>query len=132
MWWEAWKKENEGKYEILKDAFSKTYDVKKDGNTVFVFDYGRNKIFTNEDGSTGILYLISNDLSIDADRIYEVYQKRWKIGVSRFRTLYLVGESPIGVKDSSPVAWEASWRESKAMEPSDNIFRKEYVQYIRP
>ena len=37
------------------------------------------KIFTNEDGSTGILYLISNDLSIDADRMYEVYQKRWKI-----------------------------------------------------
>ena len=36
------------------------------------------KVFTNEDGSTGILYLISNDLSIDADRMYEVYQKRWR------------------------------------------------------
>lgn len=37
------------------------------------------KVFTNEDGSTGILYLVTNDLSIDADRLYEVYQKRWRI-----------------------------------------------------
>lgn len=37
------------------------------------------KVFTNEDGSTGTLYLVTNDLSIDADRIYEVYQKRWRI-----------------------------------------------------
>ena len=39
------------------------------------------KVFTNEDGSTGTLYLITNDLSIDADRMYEVYQKRWRIEV---------------------------------------------------
>lgn len=37
------------------------------------------KIFTNEDGSIGVLYLVTNDLTIDADRIYEVYQKRWRI-----------------------------------------------------
>ena len=37
------------------------------------------KVFTNEDGSTGTLYLITNDLSIDADRMYEVYQIRWRI-----------------------------------------------------
>jgi hypothetical protein len=37
------------------------------------------KIFKNEDGSTGVLYLVTNDLTIDADRIYEVYQKRWRI-----------------------------------------------------
>lgn len=37
------------------------------------------KIFTNEDGSIGILYLVSNDLTLDADRLYEVYQKRWRI-----------------------------------------------------
>lgn len=37
------------------------------------------KVFTNEDGSTGTLYLVTNDLSIDADRIYKVYQKRWRI-----------------------------------------------------
>jgi hypothetical protein len=37
------------------------------------------KIFKNEDGSTGILHIVTNDLDNDADRIYEVYQKRWRI-----------------------------------------------------
>jgi hypothetical protein len=37
------------------------------------------KVFKNEDGSTGVLYLVTNDLTIDSDRIYEVYQKRWRI-----------------------------------------------------
>lgn len=37
------------------------------------------KIFKNEDGSTGILYIVTNDLNSDADRIYEIYQKRWRI-----------------------------------------------------
>lgn len=55
-----------------------------DSNTVYLKDVGFpvqliKKVFTNEDGSTGILYLVTNDLSIDADRIYEVYQKRWRI-----------------------------------------------------
>jgi len=37
------------------------------------------KIFKNEDGSTGILYLVTNDLESSPDRIYEIYQKRWRI-----------------------------------------------------
>jgi hypothetical protein len=37
------------------------------------------KIFKNEDGSMGILHLVTNDLDSDADRIYDVYQKRWRI-----------------------------------------------------
>ena len=37
------------------------------------------KIFKNEDGSTGTLYLVTNDLESSADRIYEIYQKRWCI-----------------------------------------------------
>ena len=89
------------------------------------------KVFKNENGTTGTLYLVSNDMHCSAERLYEVYQKRWRIGVSRLRTLHLVGESPTEVKDSSLVAWEASWRESKTMEPSDNIFRKEYAQCTR-
>jgi hypothetical protein len=39
------------------------------------------KIFTNEDEKSGTLYLISNDLGLDADRMYEVYQKRWQIEI---------------------------------------------------
>ena len=41
--------------------------------------YQIKKIFKNEDGSTGELYLVTNDLESDADRIYEIYQKRWRI-----------------------------------------------------
>ena len=37
------------------------------------------KIFKNEDGSTGTLYLATNDLESSADQIYETYQKRWHI-----------------------------------------------------
>ena len=37
------------------------------------------KVFKNEDGSTGTLYLVTNDLDVDSDRIYEIYQKRWRI-----------------------------------------------------
>lgn len=42
-------------------------------------DFGHNG--KNEDGSTGILYLASNDLNRDADALYEIYQKRWDIEV---------------------------------------------------
>ena len=37
------------------------------------------KIFKNEDGSTGILHIVTNDLNSDADRIYAISQKRWRI-----------------------------------------------------
>lgn len=37
------------------------------------------KVFTNEDGSEGILYLVSNDFSSSADQLYSLYQKRWSI-----------------------------------------------------
>lgn len=37
------------------------------------------KVFKNEDSSTGTLYLVTNDLDIDSDRIYDIYQKRWRI-----------------------------------------------------
>ena len=37
------------------------------------------KVFTNEDKSTGTLYLVTNDLDNDADQTYEIYKKRWRI-----------------------------------------------------
>ena len=37
------------------------------------------KVFINEDGTTGTLFLVTNDLDSDADQIYEVYKKRWRI-----------------------------------------------------
>ncbi len=37
------------------------------------------KVFKNENGSTGTLYVVTNDLSLDSERLYNIYQKRWKI-----------------------------------------------------
>lgn len=37
------------------------------------------QVFKNEDGSTGILYLASSDLSLTYNSITAIYQKRWKV-----------------------------------------------------
>ena len=39
------------------------------------------QIFTNKDGSTGTLYLITNDLDATATTIETIYKKRWKVEV---------------------------------------------------
>ncbi|QIX57042.1 transposase [Piscirickettsia salmonis] len=75
----------------LDDKINRNYQpVKsldlKDSEAIDVYLQGINfpvrlmkKIFTNEDGSTGHLYLITNDLETDGDGLYKIYQKRWKI-----------------------------------------------------
>lgn len=37
------------------------------------------QVFTNEDGSTGLLYLVTSDLTLDYLTLTTIYQKRWKI-----------------------------------------------------
>jgi hypothetical protein len=37
------------------------------------------QVFTNEDGSTGVRYLVTSDLTLTADQIITIYQKRWKV-----------------------------------------------------
>jgi DDE superfamily endonuclease len=37
------------------------------------------QVFTNEDGSTGILYLVTSDLTLGHVDIVTIYQKRWKV-----------------------------------------------------
>ena len=39
------------------------------------------QVFTNKDGSTGILYLACSDLDCDQAAIQTIYQKRWKVEV---------------------------------------------------
>jgi len=39
------------------------------------------QIFTNKDESTGILYLITNDLNLTQDTLETTYKKRWKVEV---------------------------------------------------
>ena len=37
------------------------------------------QVFTNKDGSTGVLYLACSDLERDAEDIVAIYQKRWNV-----------------------------------------------------
>ncbi len=39
------------------------------------------QVFTNQDGSTGILYLVCSDLACNASEIEAIYKKRWKVEV---------------------------------------------------
>ena len=36
-------------------------------------------VFTNKDGSTGEMYLVSNDLCLSAEKFQTLYQKRWSV-----------------------------------------------------
>jgi hypothetical protein len=37
------------------------------------------QVFNNEDGSEGVLYLVSSDATLDYERLTTIYQKRWKV-----------------------------------------------------
>jgi hypothetical protein len=37
------------------------------------------QVFTNGDGSTGILYLVTSDLDLSYDEITTIYGKRWNV-----------------------------------------------------
>jgi DDE superfamily endonuclease len=37
------------------------------------------QVFTNEDGSTGTLYLVTSDTTLSGDGIATIYQKRWNV-----------------------------------------------------
>jgi hypothetical protein len=37
------------------------------------------QVFTNEDDSSGVRYLVTSDLTLMADQIITIYQKRWKV-----------------------------------------------------
>ena len=37
------------------------------------------QVFTNDDGSTGVRYLVTSDLNLPADQLPTVFQRRWKV-----------------------------------------------------
>lgn len=37
------------------------------------------QVFKNEDGTEGVLYLVSSDLTLDHERMTTIYQRRWKV-----------------------------------------------------
>lgn len=78
-----------------------------------------------------IMVFVTNNLKLAASTIAAIYKERWQIGVSsQGHIVQSVRDRP-RPKDSGLVAGEASWRESKTAEPSDNILRKECAQRTR-
>lgn len=61
-WWEKWKKLHDGEFDIDKDDFKDTVDVKQGVEKVFTYDKTRNKVFTDKpfeffiDESRGVVY----------------------------------------------------------------------------
>jgi len=78
------------------------------------------------------IVLLTNHLKFGANTISAIYKERWQIGVSRQGHIIQSVKVRPGPRDSSPVAGEAPWRESKMVKPSDKLFRKEMMQGLRP
>jgi len=83
-----------------------------------------------------LMLLLTNALDRARDSqslwwIVQIYLTRWKIGVSSQGHIVQSVQDRPRSKDSGLVAGEASWRESKTAEPSDNILGKECAQRTR-
>ena len=77
------------------------------------------------------LKFLTTNFALPAFTIAKIYKCRWQVGVSRQGHM----NQPVRVRprliDSSLVAGEAPWRESKTVKPSDNMLRKERAQLTR-
>ena len=74
---------------------------------------------------------LTNNFSLPALTIAQIYKCRWQVGVSSQGHIVQSVKDRPGPKDSGLVAGEAPWRESKTAEPSDNMLGKEYAQRTR-
>ena len=78
------------------------------------------------------LVFLTNNFSLPAMTIAELYRNRWQVGVSRKGHITQSVEVRPRERDSTLVAWEVPWRETKTVKPSDNIFFKGNMQHTRP
>jgi hypothetical protein len=77
------------------------------------------------------IVLLTNLLEFGSTTIAAIYKDRWEIGVSSQGHIVQSVQDRPRSKDSDLVAGEASWRESKTAEPSDNMLGKECAQRTR-
>ena len=68
---------------------------------------------------------------LGTEMVMALYRLRWQVGVSEEGHIVQSVKVRPGPRDSSPVAWEAPWRESKTAKPSDNDLGQEVAQRIR-
>ena len=77
------------------------------------------------------LVFLTNNFALPALTVAQIYKQRWRVGVSSQGHINQPVKARPGPIDSSPVAGEAPWRESKTVRPSDNMLRKEHAQLTR-
>ncbi len=77
------------------------------------------------------LGFLTNNFVLPALTIARIYKCRWQVGVSsQGHIVQPVRDRPRPI-DSGLVAWEAPWRGSKTVKPSDNMLRKECARRTR-
>ncbi len=72
-----------------------------------------------EAGNKNWALFLTTDVRLSMSKMLEIYALRWGIGVSGEGHINQSVKVRPRSKDSGLVAWEAPWRESKAVEPSD-------------
>jgi hypothetical protein len=77
------------------------------------------------------LVFLTNQFGLPALSIADLYRCRWQVGVSSQGHVFKSVKVRPRLKDSDLVAWEAPWRETKTVEPSDNMLWKEDAQSTR-
>ena len=77
------------------------------------------------------LVFLTNRFDLSAKTICDLYKARWRVGVSSEGHINLSVKVRPRLKDSGLVAWEAPWRETKTVVPSDKAPRKEVTQSSR-
>jgi DDE family transposase len=78
-----------------------------------------------------LIRVLTDRFDLSALSVAQLYKERWTIAVSSEGHILQSVEVRPRLKDSSLVAWEAPWRESKTAEPSDNVLEIEYWQSTR-
>jgi hypothetical protein len=68
-----------------------------------------------------LFVFLTNNFALPALTIAQLYRCRWQVGVSGKGCLIQSVKVRPRPRDSSLVAWEAPWRESKTAKPSDNV-----------
>ena len=67
------------------------------------------------------LVFLTNHTLLPALTICALYKSRWQVGVSSQGHVFKSVKVRPRLEDSDLVAWEAPWRETKTVEPSDNM-----------
>ena len=90
------------------------------------------RMVTYEDFATSEVYrFITNNTALDPLTISELYRERWQVGVSREGHIIQSVKVRPRLKDPNLVAWEAPWRETKTVKPSDKVFIMENMQHYQ-